>query len=177
MKMMRSLIGGLAAIGIVAVSGCSGGDESTAPAVESDAESAPSAPTAPDAASETPTTDSTNTLDGSLLADFTGDAAAGNAVFAQCRACHVIDEGVNRLGPSLYNILGREAGTVEGFNYSDANANSSIIWTTEKLFQFLEDPRRVIPDTRMVYRGLSDPQDRANLIAYLDAQWAVSGSF
>lgn len=167
---MRSLIGGLAAIGIVAVSGCSGGDESAAPAVESDTQISSPAPTTPDAVPETPTADSTDTLDGSLFADYTGDAAAGGAVFAQCRACHAMDEGVNRLGPSLYNILGREAGTVEGFNYSDANANSGIIWTPEKLFEFLEDPRRVIPGTSMVYRGLSDPQDRANLIAYLNAQ-------
>ena len=170
MNTMRNLFGGLAAISIGAVGGCSGGDDGAAPAVESDTQISSPASATPDAVPEMLTADSTDTLDGSLFADYTGNAAAGTAVFAQCRACHVMDVGVNRLGPSLYNIIGREAGTVEGFNYSDANANSGIIWSPEKLFQFLEDPRRVIPDTRMVYRGLSDPQDRANLIAFIDAQ-------
>jgi cytochrome c len=74
---------------------------------------------------------------------------------------------MNRTGPSLANIVGREAGSVGGFNYSEANANSGIIWTEEKLFQFLEKPQRVIPKTKMIFAGMPDAQKRADVIAYL----------
>lgn len=101
------------------------------------------------------------------VAGLTGDAEAGRRVFARCRSCHVLDEGVNRTGPSLYGIFGREAGTVEGFRYSDANANSGITWTGEVMFEYLENPREYIPGTFMAFPGLRDPQDRADVIAYI----------
>ncbi|TWJ06783.1 MULTISPECIES: cytochrome c family protein [Altererythrobacter] len=151
---------------------CGGGatDDASEPAAETEApaettteaaaeEEAPAAPAADDVA----------TVDGTTLADFTGDAAAGEKVFIQCQACHVLDEGVNRVGPSLAGIVGRTAGSVEGFNYTDANANSGITWTPEKMFQYLENPQRVIPGTRMAFAGLKDGQDRADIIAYLQA--------
>ena len=103
------------------------------------------------------------------LADFTGDAAAGEKTFMQCAACHVVEPGVNRVGPSLAGIIGRVAGTVEGFNYTDANKNSGITWTPEKLFQYLENPKRVIPGTKMAFAGLPKGQDRADVIAYLQS--------
>lgn len=117
-----------------------------------------------------PAADDVATDDGTTLADFAGDAANGENVFLQCKACHVVDEGVNRVGPSLAGIIGRTAGTVDGFSYTEANANSGIVWTPEKMFQYLENPRRVIPGTRMAYAGLKDGQKRADLIAYLQAQ-------
>lgn len=104
------------------------------------------------------------------FADLTGDAAAGETVFAQCRTCHLVEEGKNGVGPSLYGIVGREAGSIEGFNYSDANANSGVTWTPEVLFEYLEAPREFMPGTRMAFPGLSDPQDRADVIAYLQTQ-------
>lgn len=104
------------------------------------------------------------------FADLTGDASAGETVFAQCRTCHLLEEGKNGVGPSLHNIVGREAGTVEGFNYSEANANSGITWTPEVLFEYLEDPRGYLPGTKMAFPGLKDPQDRADVIAYLQAE-------
>jgi cytochrome c len=107
-------------------------------------------------------------VDGTTLASFTGDAAAGKLVFAQCRTCHVTDPGVNKTGPSLAGIIGRKAGTAAGFSYSPANANSGITWTKEKLFQYLEKPQRVIPKTKMIFAGLPDAQKRANVIAYLE---------
>jgi len=89
----------------------------------------------------------------------------------QCRTCHVMDPGVNRMGPSLAGIIGRKAGSVDGFNYSPAMAESEITWTPEKLYQFLENPRRVVPGNRMAFAGVRNDQERANLIAYLkDAQ-------
>jgi cytochrome c len=103
------------------------------------------------------------------FADLTGDAAAGETVFAQCRTCHLIDEGKNGVGPSLYGIIGRTAGSIEGFNYSEANASSGITWTPEVMYEYLEAPREYMPGTRMAFPGLKDPQDRADVIAYLDA--------
>jgi len=103
------------------------------------------------------------------FADFTGDAAAGETVFAQCRTCHLVEEGRNGVGPSLYGVIGRTAGTIEGFRYSDANASGDITWTPEVMFEYLEAPREFMPGTRMAFPGLRDPQDRADVIAYLDA--------
>jgi cytochrome c len=102
------------------------------------------------------------------FADLTGDASAGETVFAQCRTCHLVEEGMNGVGPSLHGVVGREAGAIDGFNYSDANANSDITWTPEVLFEYLEAPREYLPGTRMAFPGLKDPQDRVDVIAYLD---------
>ena len=101
------------------------------------------------------------------FADLTGDAGAGETVFVQCKTCHLLEEGKNGVGPSLYDVIGREAGSIEGFNYSEANANSGITWTPEIMFEYLEAPREYLPGTRMAYPGLKDAQDRADLIAYL----------
>ena len=103
------------------------------------------------------------------FADLTGDAAAGETVFAQCRACHLVEEGKNGVGPSLYGIIGRAAGSIEGFNYSEANASIGLTWTPEIMYEYLESPREYMAGTRMAFPGLKDPQDRADVIAYLDA--------
>lgn len=156
---------------LLAACGGGAGDEGSEPAAETQAptETTAQAP-AEEEAPSAPAADDVATVDGTTLADFTGDAAAGENVFLQCKACHVVEEGVNRVGPSLAGIIGRTAGTVDGFNYTEANANSGIVWTPEKMYQYLEDPRRVIPGTRMAYAGLKDGQNRADLIAYLEAQ-------
>ncbi len=134
-------------------------DAADAPATTADAGDTAEAPA--------PTADSTDTLDGTTLASFTPDEAHGEQVFAQCQTCHVLEEGVNRVGPSLYGIVGRAAGSVEGYNYTPANANSGITWTPEKMFQYLENPQRVIPGTKMAFAGLPEGQDRADVIAYI----------
>jgi cytochrome c len=167
-----------ALIGVVALSalaaGCSGGgsegEESAqpaAPTAQAPAAPAPAAP-APAAPAGPPAATDVATVDGTTFASFTGSAAAGKLVFAQCRTCHVTDAGVNKTGPSLNGIIGRKAGTVAGFNYSPANAGSGITWTKEKLFQYLENPQRVIPKTKMIFAGIPDAQKRADLIAYLE---------
>ncbi|MEE4208783.1 MAG: cytochrome c family protein [Parvularcula sp.] len=97
-----------------------------------------------------------------------GDATAGKRVFARCMSCHTVQQGQNRVGPSLYGIVGREAGQVEGFNYSEANANSGIVWTKDVLFEYLEDPQGYIPGTKMIFPGLPKEEDRRNIIAYLE---------
>ncbi|MEP0391903.1 MAG: cytochrome c family protein [Erythrobacter sp.] len=103
------------------------------------------------------------------FADLSGDAASGERVFGQCRACHLVEEGKNAVGPSLYGVIGRDAGSIEGFRYSDANANIGVTWTPEVMYEYLEAPREFMPGTRMAFPGLKNPQDRADVIAYLDA--------
>ena len=163
MARLDILLGGAAILALIATTACSGDDESAPTDVTETMTEAPATP-------DTPPADSIDTQDGTVLADFTGDATAGATVFARCRACHVRDAGVNRLGPTLHDIVGREAGQVEGYRYSEANAQSGIIWTPDNLFQFLEDPRGFIPGTNMIFSGVSDPQDRADLIAYLQSE-------
>jgi len=109
-----------------------------------------------------------------VLAGLTGDPARGQRVFAQCRTCHVVQPGVNRVGPSLHGIVGRQAGTVPNFRYSPANKNSGITWTEPVLFEYLENPRQYIPGTYMAYPGLRDPQQRADVIAYLKSASAAT---
>jgi cytochrome c len=99
-----------------------------------------------------------------------GDAAAGEKTFAQCKACHVTQKGVNRVGPSLHGVVGRKAGTVAGFKYSKANAGSGLTWDEANLFKYLEAPMKFMPGTKMAFGGLKKPQDRANVIAYLKTQ-------
>lgn len=139
-----------------------------APAATAPAAPATTTPAAPAAGAPAPS--DTATLDGAVLASFDGDAAAGEKAFAACRTCHAVTPGQNRIGPSLHAVVGRKAGTVAGFNYTAANKNSGITWTTEKLFQYLEKPQRVVPGTKMAYPGQRDAKTRADLIAYLEAQ-------
>ncbi len=99
------------------------------------------------------------------------DPQAGETVFRACKACHQIGEGAkNRVGPHLNDLNGRTAGTLDGFRYSKAMQDAGaqgLVWTDETLDAFLADPKSYVPKTKMGYRGLKDPQDRVNLIAYL----------
>jgi cytochrome c len=134
-----------------------------AQAVTNDATPAP-ALTAPDGA---PAADNTATLDGTKLASYKGDPKKGQQDFMACQICHTLDR--NLLGPHLHGVIGRRAGSVADFPYSDAMKHSGITWTPEKLFQFLEGPQHVVPGTRMSFPGDHDPQRRADIIAYLKA--------
>jgi cytochrome c2 len=96
------------------------------------------------------------------------DASKGERVFNQCRACHMLEDGQNGVGPHLYGVVAREIGSVEGYNYSGALSEAADVWTAENLYAFLENPAGWAPGTSMGYSGLSKPEDRANLIAYLD---------
>jgi cytochrome c len=96
-----------------------------------------------------------------------GNAAAGQAVFARCAACHAVTAGTNRLGPSLFGIIGRKAGTTAGFAYSPAMKNAKITWTASRLDAFLTRPSAAVPGTKMTFAGIPSAADRANLIAYL----------
>ena len=118
-------------------------------------------------AAAAPPVDNVDTISGVKFASYTGDAAKGKTDFVVCSACHGVEAGVNKIGPSLHAVVGRTAGTVAGYTYSAANKNSGITWTPEKLFQYLEKPQRIVPGTKMTYAGMTDPQKRANVIAYL----------
>ena len=103
------------------------------------------------------------------------DAAAGEKIFPQCKACHQIGEGAkNGVGPQLNGIIGRKSGTVEGYNYTDANKNSGLTWDEATMMSYLENPKAKIPGTKMVYAGLKDETRRKDLIAFL-AQYGADG--
>ena len=99
-----------------------------------------------------------------------GDPAAGEKVFRQCQACHVIDAEQNRVGPNLVGIIGRPAGSVEGFKYSDAMANSGIVWDETTIAEYLANPREYVDGNRMAFAGLRNEQQIADVIAYIQSQ-------
>lgn len=104
------------------------------------------------------------------------DVAAGETVFKQCSACHAVGPGAkNKVGPVLNGLFGRKSGTIEGFNYSDANKNSGITWSDETFATYIKDPRGVMPGTKMVYAGLKDEQRIKDLTAFLK-QFKADGS-
>jgi cytochrome c2 len=100
-----------------------------------------------------------------------GNAEEGAEVFKKCRACHDVGpEAKNKVGPLLNGIIGRPAGTVDGFNYSDANkqaGSKGLVWTEDVMFKYLEAPLSFMPGTKMAFAGLKDAQDRKDVIAYL----------
>jgi cytochrome c len=96
------------------------------------------------------------------------DAAAGEKVFAVCKACHQIGETAkNAVGPVLNGVIGRKAGTYPGYSYSDANKNSGLTWDEATFRDYIKDPRAKIPGTKMIYPGLKDEQKTTDLLAFL----------
>lgn len=146
----------------------------TAAAADAAQDASEAAESAVEAVTETVTSAVTNDrITPEIVAAYaalTGDAGNGRRVFTKCMSCHVVAEGQNRSGPSLYKVVGRTAGTVDKFRYSPANADSGIVWTEETLFAYLEAPQEFIPGTYMAFPGLKSPQDRADVIAYIQAE-------
>jgi cytochrome c len=96
------------------------------------------------------------------------DVEAGKAKFKLCAICHTAEAGKNKVGPSLFGIVGRKAGSLEDYNYSDAMKKFGKTWTPENLNTYLTDPRAVVPGTKMIFPGIKDKTERANLIASLE---------
>ena len=96
-----------------------------------------------------------------------GDAAAGEKVYKKCKACHSLEEGKNKVGPSLYGVYGSAAGAVEGYKYSSALKDSGLTWDDATLDKYLEKPKDLIPKTKMAFPGLKKEADRQNVIAYI----------
>ena len=96
------------------------------------------------------------------------DPAKGEKIFVTCKTCHQIGEGAkNAIGPELNGIIGRKAGSVAGYSYSDANKNSGITWDGANLAEYLKDPKAKVPGTKMVFAGIKDDKKIQDLIAFL----------
>jgi len=107
----------------------------------------------------------------SLLIAFPASAQnveAGQKAFKQqCGLCHDTAAGKNRVGPSLFGIVGRKSGSVDGFHYSDGNKNSGLTWDQATLDKYLADPRGTVPGTTMTYAGMKNEEQRRDIIGYL----------
>lgn len=97
-----------------------------------------------------------------------GDPEAGKVVFKQCVICHTTEAGKNKIGPSLFGVVGRESASVPNFAYSDAMKNFKHTWDNGTLENYLADPRKVVPGTKMIFVGLKDQKQRDDVIAYLE---------
>jgi cytochrome c len=94
-----------------------------------------------------------------------GDAARGRFLYSQCQICHSIQR--NSIGPRHLGLFGRKAGSLPDYNYSTALKNSGIVWDEQTLDRWLQGPAKMVPGTKMVFSGVADPQERADIIAYL----------
>lgn len=105
-----------------------------------------------------------------LPAHAEGDAAAGEKVFAKCKACHDAEKGINKVGPTLKGVVGRKAASVPDFKYSDAMAAKGaegLVWDEASLTVYLADPKAFVPKTKMAFGGLKKPEEVADVVAYL----------
>jgi cytochrome c len=98
-----------------------------------------------------------------------GDSKKGANLFkTRCLQCHTVEEGAgNKIGPNLHGLFGRKTGSVHGFDYTDANKAKGITWKEDTLFEYLENPKKYIPGTKMAFGGLKKEKDRNDLSTYL----------
>lgn len=106
---------------------------------------------------------------GSQTSHAAGDPKRGAGEFAQdCAVCHSAMAGKNKMGPSMFAIVGRKAGSMADFVYSDAMKQSAIDWTPDKLDAYMANPKQLVPGNKMPFGGISEAQERADIIAYLN---------
>ena len=102
-----------------------------------------------------------------------GDYEKGKKLFkSRCFQCHVVESDETKTGPTLKGLIGRKSGTVAGYDYSAANKNKGVVWTRETLFEYLLNPKKFIPGTKMVFAGLKKADERADLIKYIEVESA-----
>ena len=162
---------------VFALAACGGGAEDADEAAATDTPAATAAPVATDTAaaeatptpSDTASATPTPTASASPSAAPTTAAVTEPAAFAVCKACHSVEPGMNGAGPSLAGIFGDKAGTVPGYEFSDAMKNSGLTFNQATLERYLTDPRGVVPGTKMAFGGVADAAKRQAIIDYLRA--------
>jgi cytochrome c len=104
----------------------------------------------------------------SSAAHAAGNASAGAGLFNRCAICHSNGRGApNKLGPNLFGVVGRKAGTYPGFSYSAAMKRAGFLWTPARLTDYVESPQKVVPGNNMPFAGIADPRQRADIVSYL----------
>ncbi|CAJ0588720.1 unnamed protein product [Cylicocyclus nassatus] len=102
-----------------------------------------------------------------------GDYEKGKRLYKlRCLHCHTINTTAEKQGPTLNGIMGRTSGTLPGYTYSDANKNKNVVWTRETMDEYLENPKKFMPGTKMIYNGLKKAEDRADLLKYIEVESA-----
>lgn len=98
-----------------------------------------------------------------------GDPVAGRKVYmSRCQTCHSVEKGgPNRLGPALFGVMGKKAGTLPGYAYSKPLKNSNLVWNDDVLRRWFKQPNQTLPGTRMAFAGISNPKQIDDLIAYM----------
>ena len=96
------------------------------------------------------------------------DVEAGKVAFKKCALCHTDEAGKNKIGPSLFGVIGRKSASIEGYNYSEAMKQYDHTWDAETLDKYLADPRAMVPNTKMIFPGIKDEKERQDVIAYLE---------
>ncbi len=119
------------------------------------------------AAEDTAATTTTTTAEASPAAAAVADAGGKPAAFVQCAACHAVEPGKHGIGPSLAGVYGTKSGELAGYAFSDAMKNANLTWDDKTLDEYLTNPMKVVPGTRMTYAGLADPAQRKAIIEYL----------
>ena len=149
----------------VGLSGCGKPGSNTAPTVSPEASSSSAAPPALTDAQK-------KALVAELPAAYqAADLSNGEAKFAVCRSCHTTPEGgADMTGPNLWGIFGRKAGGKADFSYSDDLKNAPWTWDADRINKWIENPRAVLPATKMTFVGMQDPNDRRDVIAFLKTQ-------
>ncbi|WVN89683.1 cytochrome c [Cryptococcus depauperatus CBS 7841] len=99
-----------------------------------------------------------------------GDASKGAGIFkTRCAQCHTLGAGEpHKVGPNLHGIIGRKSGQAENYSYTAANVNKGVTWDGQTLFEYLENPKKYIPGTKMAFAGLKKAKDRNDLVAHLE---------
>ncbi len=160
---MRGYVVMVLTLGAAAVlTGCGKKEEPVMPQAEPVASAAPAASSAPTGADQLK-------LVAALPAPYnSADPTDGMAKVAQCKSCHTFTKGGPALvGPNLYGVFGTKAAAVPGFNFSDGMKASGLTWDAPTLDHWIENPKTVVPDTKMTFAGMKDAKDRQNIIAYL----------